>query len=95
MKYFLGLTVKREPKKNIMSRVVAMLVGILAGLGSPLMGGVCVLSGALILRWVRRASLVVDALLPMYVVVKLTLRIMAAASNPLEEDRLIDGVGEF
>ena len=43
----------------------------------------------------RRAPLVVDALLPMYDVVKLTLRIMAAASNPLEEDRLIDGVGEF
>ena len=60
------------------------------------MGGVCVCLARSYSRWSEAcASRWSTALLPMYVVVKLTLRIMAAASDPLEEDRLIDRVGEF
>ena len=65
----------------------AVLLGVLAAVGSPSMGGAVFLLAALSFRSFGRPQLVMSAQLPAFAVVRLAAFLVARGSSPLADDR--------
>ena len=65
----------------ILSHSIAFLVGLIAALGSPIVGAVIMLSAALTLHKFNRRQVVVGALLPAFAVGRVALNLLKYTSD--------------